>query len=348
MSPALVKTKKSYPGLDLLKFIMAIAVVAIHVKPFETSSTLSAIFRPLLQAAVPVFFLISAFLLFEKIERNKLSGDIASAWLLILQFTKRIGILYLVWFIIDIPFIIANKGYFTTYDIKETITIFIKDLFFGTTFPGSWFLSALVVSVVLVYASSQLIGKWGTFFIALIISIYVAGQELLPVGLRNLYDWYSMNVRKEVNCSFPFALVWVSIGQLLASTNLRKVKFNLENNMGYLLIGICLLYCIMALFPRIAPFFNYLFVPLLLVLALSLPLKEATKYRFMRNASILIFFFHFSIAGKKGICLDLLGSNTLFLHIMYFLLVVMISFLFATVILKLERNKTLRFLRYLH
>ena len=61
--------KKVYYGLDLLKFIMALAVVAIHVKPFETSSVLSSISKPWTSAAVPVFFLISAFLLFNKVER---------------------------------------------------------------------------------------------------------------------------------------------------------------------------------------------------------------------------------------------------------------------------------------
>ena len=67
----LTNSKKTYVGLDLLKFVMALVVVAIHVKPFETNAVLTAIFKPCLDAAVPVFFLISAFLLFFKIELNE-------------------------------------------------------------------------------------------------------------------------------------------------------------------------------------------------------------------------------------------------------------------------------------
>ena len=51
----LVTAQKQYPGLDILKIIMALAVVAIHVKPFETDDVLTAIFKPCLDAAVPVF-----------------------------------------------------------------------------------------------------------------------------------------------------------------------------------------------------------------------------------------------------------------------------------------------------
>ena len=65
MQTAVIQSsQKQYQGLDLLKFLMALMVVAIHVKPFETSVLLTAVFKPWLDAAVPVFFLISAFLLF--------------------------------------------------------------------------------------------------------------------------------------------------------------------------------------------------------------------------------------------------------------------------------------------
>ena len=58
--------KKVYYGLDLLKLIMAFIVVMIHVKPFPAGTVLYSAFSPLLAVAVPVFFVISAFLLFSK------------------------------------------------------------------------------------------------------------------------------------------------------------------------------------------------------------------------------------------------------------------------------------------
>lgn len=68
--------KKVYYGLDLLKFIMAFIVVMIHVKPFPAGTVLYSAFSPLLAVAVPVFFVISAFLLFSKIYGSNSNGDV--------------------------------------------------------------------------------------------------------------------------------------------------------------------------------------------------------------------------------------------------------------------------------
>lgn len=47
---------KTYNGLDLLKFIMALFVVMIRVKPNVHSEILTTVFNPILSIAVPVFF----------------------------------------------------------------------------------------------------------------------------------------------------------------------------------------------------------------------------------------------------------------------------------------------------
>ena len=59
-------TKKSFNGLDLLKFILALIVVMIHVKPNELSSTLTTLFAPLINVAVHLFFMVSSFLFYLK------------------------------------------------------------------------------------------------------------------------------------------------------------------------------------------------------------------------------------------------------------------------------------------
>lgn len=58
-------TKKSFNGLDLLKFILALIVVMIHVKPNELSSTLTTLFAPLINVAVPLFLWSAVFVLFK-------------------------------------------------------------------------------------------------------------------------------------------------------------------------------------------------------------------------------------------------------------------------------------------
>ena len=58
---------KTYNGLDLLKFIMALFVVMIHVKPNVHSETLTTVFNPILSIAVPIFFVLSSVLIFNKL-----------------------------------------------------------------------------------------------------------------------------------------------------------------------------------------------------------------------------------------------------------------------------------------
>lgn len=59
--------RKQYNGLDVLKFIMALAVIMIHVQPNNHSANLTELTSPLLSIAVPVFFVISSMLIFSKL-----------------------------------------------------------------------------------------------------------------------------------------------------------------------------------------------------------------------------------------------------------------------------------------
>lgn len=77
---------KTYNGIDLLKFIMALFVVMIHVKPNAHSEILSTIFNPILGIAVPIFFVLSSVLIFTKLTKVNMGGtlrllDIVSAYL---------------------------------------------------------------------------------------------------------------------------------------------------------------------------------------------------------------------------------------------------------------------------
>ena len=162
--------KKVYYGLDVLKFFMAFIVVMIHVKPFPTDTLLFSIFSPCWAVAVPVFFVISAFLLFSKTYGQECNGG---GYLSVIQlFTKRILILYGIWLLVEIPWIILNKPYFTE-PFFNGLFDFIKDLLFASTFPGSWFLSALVVGVWVVFLLSRVVKEEIVFVLSLFVSLYI-------------------------------------------------------------------------------------------------------------------------------------------------------------------------------
>lgn len=94
--------KKNYYGIDLLKFIMAVCVVAIHTQPLYSiqSIVVQRLFDTITSLAVPYFFSVSGFLLFSKIDANILcrkSMEVCKKYL------SRVLSLYVIWNIIYLP-----------------------------------------------------------------------------------------------------------------------------------------------------------------------------------------------------------------------------------------------------
>ena len=61
------------PGLDILKFVMALLVVAIHAEAVNDISGFYEVTSPMIGCAVPVFFVISAYLVFRKIRARSIT-----------------------------------------------------------------------------------------------------------------------------------------------------------------------------------------------------------------------------------------------------------------------------------
>ena len=55
-------TRHNYDSVDAAKFVLSIFVVAIHVRPFDAYAVY---FRPILRAAVPLFFLMTSYFFFN-------------------------------------------------------------------------------------------------------------------------------------------------------------------------------------------------------------------------------------------------------------------------------------------
>lgn len=100
--------KEVYPAVDIAKFVMAILVVAIHVRPFE--GTVGFIYNDVIaRIADPLFFALSSFFLFQKAfaEKETLS------WKTLGQYMLRIGGLYGAWVLIYSPVIVHRARYVT-------------------------------------------------------------------------------------------------------------------------------------------------------------------------------------------------------------------------------------------
>lgn len=94
---------KSIYGFDILKFVMALMIIAIHSAGSFMKYKLGFFLEPFIASAVPTFFVLSAYFLFKKLRTNNF------AFHEVLTFVKRIGIMYGFWFIVNIPVVLKKE-----------------------------------------------------------------------------------------------------------------------------------------------------------------------------------------------------------------------------------------------
>ena len=324
--------KKTYNAIDVLKFIMALLVIMIHVKPNVHCEFLQHFFSPLMSISVPCFFIISSVLLFSKLNGNGMY---------LFRYCKRIGLLYLCWFIIDGWFILNNKPYFS---LDGGILKLLKDLIFATTFPGSWYLSASIMGVLIVYYLNKLFHPILVLIITYLIACYISRVQLLPEYLRIPYYWYAATFHDEVNLSFPAQMVWISIGQVI-SLHLYKIE-NAPKQFLLYLVATFVVSFVLCMFTGCLELRILMSVSIVCA-CLFIDIPSKSIYKKLRSYSILMFFFHFSIAGKMRY-MTLIMGDSLLTNWLFYLIVITISILFADLVLRLEKTKYLSFLRFIH
>lgn len=198
-------------SIDLAKALMALVVVAIHVKPFGNVGDL---LFPLYRMAVPVFAMISSYLLFRKVSSSP-EGERDS---MVLHALRRYALLYLFWLVVFLVPTVEIRGYLDLAPI-EGVVKFLKNLLFSSTFVASWFLSGIVWCVLIAHLISRRLGNAPvvvaglfSFVGAALMSNYA--HVYVPV-LSGVFLWYQNNVAYVYN-SFPALLLFVALGKLYA------------------------------------------------------------------------------------------------------------------------------------
>ena len=101
-------SKQRRDFIDVTKFALSILIVVIHISPIES---LNPVLRPFLRTAVPLFFLISAYLFFKKYgEAETIEKKIAR----IERYVKRNLQLYFFWLIVLLIPTLSYRQWFTT------------------------------------------------------------------------------------------------------------------------------------------------------------------------------------------------------------------------------------------
>lgn len=331
-------SKNEIYGFDVLKFIMAAMIVAIHSANGFDSYPWQYMVYPFIEIAVPCFFVLSSYFFFKKIKKFDKG---------VMPFVKRIGTFYSFWFIVNIPLIIKMKEDYFEENIIIGIIKFFRDILFSYTFSGSWFLSALVLSVVAIYYMWKCkVGDWFILLISLIFFIYFQFNELLPEKWRFVYDWIAQWIRPEVKLTVVSAIPWVGMGYLLSNRFVDE-RLNMWKKAKTLSLVILLFLSVWMVgavtFGEDTPvMIRPIFALSTLVLFFVVNIRNNDWCRILRECSILMYMVHFDIIAALKFSHYNLEKN----QMVSFLFVMFLTLITVSVILFLRKFKYFRWLKY--
>lgn len=178
---------KEKQGIDLLKFIGSIMIFTIHMAVFESFGEVQSAWELLCRWAVPVFFIASAYFLFSA---NNGSVEYAN----IKKYIYRIGMLYLFWFIFNLPNFICvrflKRPPHTMYDCL----MIAKNSVLSSTFTGSWYLLSSIFCAWLLFVLKKKLNTKQICFIAFlfqIICIFTSVYKgILPAQIRHMFSFW--------------------------------------------------------------------------------------------------------------------------------------------------------------
>lgn len=221
---------------DILKLILSVMVIIIHANVYPR------LLYPWLRIAVPLFFIMSSYFLFSKLQNI----SVCDQWKIVKKYAvKNIG-LYCFWSAALLPFTlyIRRESYFSQTWWQGLINYF-WDFLFGAGFISSWFIPASVVGVVIIWWVSTK-GKFTTiclislasFCIVTLWSSYQSIFQKYPTIIK-IMSSYSNILRSPVY-SFPAAIFWIFIGKNFSERSCKKTL--LSTNLFLLLISSAALY----------------------------------------------------------------------------------------------------------
>ena len=325
---------RQYPAVDLAKYFCALLVVAIHTFPFEDISPTFNLFfiSTFCRIAVPFFFVASSFFLFRKIKPDASQTNHQ----IVAQYLRRIGILYLAWTVIYLPYTIWN--YAETGFSLVGLVGWIRDFFLNGSYYHLWFLPALLLGTVIVWLLYERKGiiytfevSLGLYLVGYIINIYGPIWETLN-GISAVYSFFVKTLVTARDGLF-FAPIFISIGAFIAKQHRLPLKISA---LGFAISFICLilevtLYAAFGVLNDKSCMFLMLLPALFFLMNMLLKVKMMRKpiYKILRQDSTLIYVSHILFAR-----LLLLALPTM--HLVVYLGTLACSQLFATIIVRLS------------
>ncbi len=215
-------TGKRYNSIDLFKFIMAFAVVAIHTHPLEacTNDNLFLAYDLLVSMAVPFFFLASGYLLAVKMHwpyGNEC--DLAR----IRTHLKKTTQMYITWTLIYLP--LAVHHFITAgTSPSQAVWLYIKGFLFVGEQYNSWHLWYLLSTIYALLLIWGVLKAWKSpkllILISIIASVARMGCSILVETERDLFPAFAflkkLLITLFINGRILTGMVYIPIGMLLA------------------------------------------------------------------------------------------------------------------------------------
>ena len=163
MARSVLSAKKpSDAKFDILKLVMSFFVVAIHM------ALLPEILYPWLRMAVPLFFIMTGFFFFKKLDRI---SDYAQQKNAVKDFVLRNLKLYAFWTILFLPYIvyIRRDVYFGHETVFGDIFAVIRAVLFSGTFTASWYIVASIYGALIIFFLLRKLPNSVLFVIAIVL-----------------------------------------------------------------------------------------------------------------------------------------------------------------------------------
>jgi peptidoglycan/LPS O-acetylase OafA/YrhL len=324
-------SKKYYAGLDLLKFILAIMIIAAHCKLFEEFADVKVLADRLFSIAVPLFFAMSAFLFFKRIDAMD-EGDKRTQFK---KTIKRLVILFTIWYVLMLPMTWFKWWSIATF--KETVYA----LFLSCTLNGYWFIKALIINTTILFICR---GR-----IAMLLLAAFSFTVYLLFAYNNIFHYLPLDLSPYY--SFYYHTSYFCVGAIMARYYDEIRLFLLSS---WTLLGLWIILFVLVSFLPIDPLYRFFSIVLIFPVFERMDLKSNERLKTMRSMSIILYMVQFMLIWLyKGACNKWLQPESMQFAILQFslvrfIIVTVFALGIAWMIVKLEKEPRLSFLKYLH
>ena len=326
--------KRIFPGIDVLKFILAILIVAGHCLLFEEHSVISVFQNRLNSVAVPIFFAISAYLFFRKIISIPTVSETKSV---LLHTVKRLLILFVCWYVLMLP-----MTWFKFYSVA-TLKEILFAIAFSCTFNGYWFIKGLLINTIIVYLCRRKRALIICSLLALFVHFYCSYNYIFVYNsqLLELHPYYS----------FYYHTIYFCVGALLARYQ-NLLFFERWPAKGLAFVWICLY--LLCYFDVVDPLFRLFSILLIFPVFYRMKGGNSSLCKDLRNMSIILYMVQFVLIWLYDMgCKTWLDESSVAFSILQysvtrFVVVLSLASVIALLIIKNEHRPHWSILKYLH